>query len=88
LIPADIFFQTESEKFWDQSKSKVFAVIADNKWHKYVVNVGANNNWASNRIFQTRVDVGNTGNNKNVDFDLVWISKHAELAYDLNYDGI
>ena len=85
-IPGQIFFQTENQKFWDQPKSTPFVIYADNSWHRYVIKVGLNSNWVNNKVYQVRVDVGNNSANKNVDIDLVWISKKADLSYDLNFD--
>jgi len=88
FVPAQVFFQTENAKFWDQSKSESFLVFADDKWHKYIINIGENNNWESSKIYQLRVDVGNTSANKNVDLDYIWVTSHPKLAFDLNFDGV
>ncbi len=84
-IPAEVFFQTENEKFWGQTKAVPFNVIADNDWHRYVVNVGNNSKWVNNKVYQIRLDVG--GMNSNVNIDLVRISTRPNLTYDFNLDG-
>ena len=85
-VPAEVFFQTDAKRFWDQTKSISFLVTADGYWHRYVIKVGTNNSWVNNKIYQVRLDIG--GMNRNVDVDLIRISSKPELTYDFNVDGI